>query len=226
MSDLISSMPLILPPPPPPGPRLEYVSSPGHDGSVVTTYSIDRTPITDPRERALCRDLLVNALALLDAQGTSPTTTPAAEGEQLPPFSGGDPLCRKCSHVDAYTDYRAAGEPSSNEPPRLRPSPKGERLERRCGRCGFIWDEALVPPTAVQLEAEVSTWLSEQIARALRTAPTSGHVHQPGEDKDHSCTSSYALCTSDIDTLTAAVLNVISLAVLTLPTNLRGEATS
>ncbi|MEW2068431.1 hypothetical protein [Streptomyces sp. NPDC007346] len=73
-------------------------------------------------------------------------TTPPTPDAALPPFSGDNPLCGKCSHVDAYTDYRAAGEYSSNERPRSAPSPKGERLERTCGRCGFIWDEALVPP--------------------------------------------------------------------------------
>ncbi|MFJ8852318.1 hypothetical protein [Streptomyces sp. NPDC102437] len=64
----LAAVPLILPPPPPPGPRLEYVSSPAPDGCVMTTYSIDRTPITDPRERTLCRGLLVHALTLLDTQ--------------------------------------------------------------------------------------------------------------------------------------------------------------
>lgn len=164
------------------------------------------------------------------------TTTPAAEAEQLPPFSGGNPLCRKCSHGDAYTDYRAAGEPSSNEPPRWGPSPKGERLERRCGRCSFIWDEALVPATALRLEAELTAWLSEQISGALRTTPTSGHVHQPGDaekfdhhpapgEKDHHFTIGCALCVSDVDALTAAVVEVVSLAVLTLPAGLRNGVT-
>lgn len=66
---MTSDLPLmILPPGPPPGPRLEYVGSPTPDGAVLTTYAIDRTPVDDPRERAICRALLVHALALLDAQ--------------------------------------------------------------------------------------------------------------------------------------------------------------
>ncbi|MFD4855094.1 hypothetical protein [Streptomyces atratus] len=72
-------------------------------------------------------------------------TTPAAEG-QLPPYSGEDVTCGKCANVGAYTSYRAAGEHSSNEAPTWGRSAKGERLERSCSRCSFIWDEALVRP--------------------------------------------------------------------------------
>ncbi|MFC8723698.1 hypothetical protein [Streptomyces bacillaris] len=63
-----AAVPLILPPSPPPGPRLEYVSSQDPTGAVITTYAIDRTPVTDPREAAICRGLLAHSLALLDDQ--------------------------------------------------------------------------------------------------------------------------------------------------------------
>ncbi len=59
----------------------------------------------------------------------------------LPPFSGDIAPCAKCGNEDAYTHYRAAGEPRPGEvawnPP--------ERLERECSRCGYRWDEACVP---------------------------------------------------------------------------------
>ncbi|MFB8772127.1 hypothetical protein [Streptomyces broussonetiae] len=66
--------------------------------------------------------------------------------DQLPPFSGDNPTCPKCSKTGAFTQYRAAGEYSGNEDQRFAPSPKGERLERTCQRCDFLWDEALNPP--------------------------------------------------------------------------------
>ncbi|GAA0500760.1 hypothetical protein [Streptomyces olivaceiscleroticus] len=48
------------------GPSLHYHHS---DRQCVTT--IDRGAVTDPRERAICRALLVHALALLDAEDAS-----------------------------------------------------------------------------------------------------------------------------------------------------------
>lgn len=66
--------------------------------------------------------------------------------EPLPPFSGDNTTCPKCSHRGAATCHRAAGEHGSGDMPTLRPSAKGERLERECWRCDFVWDEALNPP--------------------------------------------------------------------------------
>lgn len=159
------------------------------------------------------------------------TTTPTADAK-LPPFSGDNPLCGKCSFVDAYTDYRAAGEHSTNEPRTRGASSKGERLERRCGRCGHIWDEALLPPTPLTLEAQLPAQLEAQLAAALRTTPTSGHVHKPGEEKfdhhpapgetGHHFTIGCALCTNDVDALTTAVIGVIRLAVLNMPASREG----
>jgi hypothetical protein len=61
----------------------------------------------------------------------------------LPPFSGDDPVCPKCSYAQAFTEYKPEGEPRSG-----RGSGMGEpeRLERRCARCDFLWDESLNPP--------------------------------------------------------------------------------
>ena len=63
--------------------------------------------------------------------------------EPLPPFSGDDTVCPKCSNQGAFTEYRAAGEPSTGSFVEMG---LPERLERRCGRCDFVWDEALNPP--------------------------------------------------------------------------------
>lgn len=69
----------------------------------------------------------------------SPSQTP------LPPFSGDTPTCPKCSHNAAYTEYKPEGELRSGTVGWGNGQP--ERLERRCARCDFIWDEAINPPT-------------------------------------------------------------------------------
>lgn len=66
---------------------------------------------------------------------------------QLPPFSGDDAVCPKCSNEGAYTEHKPAGEPRSGE---FAGIGQPERLERRCDRCGFVWDEALNPPAKEQ----------------------------------------------------------------------------
>jgi hypothetical protein len=48
------------------GPALTYTSSLADTGSQTVT-DIDRGVVTDPRERAICRALLLHALSLLDA---------------------------------------------------------------------------------------------------------------------------------------------------------------
>jgi hypothetical protein len=67
--------------------------------------------------------------------------------ETLPPYSGDNPPCPKCAHKGAVTRYRAAGEHGSGDAPTFGRSRKGERLERKCWRCDYVWDEALNPPT-------------------------------------------------------------------------------
>lgn len=64
--------------------------------------------------------------------------------EPLPPYTGDEPTCPKCSHTEAYTEYKPANEPRSRSAGWGAGMP--ERLERRCARCDFIWDEALNPP--------------------------------------------------------------------------------
>jgi hypothetical protein len=55
------------------GPQLIYTSYDPKNGT-VTLVPVDREPVEDPRERALCRALLHHALALLDAsEPTCPT---------------------------------------------------------------------------------------------------------------------------------------------------------
>lgn len=66
--------------------------------------------------------------------------------EPLPPFSGDEPTCPKCSHSEAYTEYKPEGAPGSGSLNWGAGSGRVERLERRCGRCDFTWDEAINPP--------------------------------------------------------------------------------
>lgn len=61
----------------------------------------------------------------------------------LPPFSGDTPPCPKCGGTIATTAYRKKGEPRALDMFAVLPKDRGERLERRCGRCWYAWDEAL-----------------------------------------------------------------------------------
>ena len=61
--------------------------------------------------------------------------------EQLPPYSGDDTVCAKCGFAGASTHYRAAGERDVWKSKSRGPS-RGERMERECARCGYVWDEA------------------------------------------------------------------------------------
>lgn len=128
---------------------------------------------------------------------TAPTTQ--ADKQELPPFSGDDPLCPKCAHIGAHTAHRADGEHGSDQRPTYGRSARGERLERSCGRCGFVWDEALVHP-ADAIQQQLAAWLRQQLATAMQAAPTTADLDP-----------------ADVDTLTEAVVDVISLAVLNLP---------
>lgn len=67
----------------------------------------------------------------------------APSPEPLPPFSGDHPTCPKCSAGQAFTEYKTERDPRTGN------AINGlgqERLERRCARCDFIWDEAVNPP--------------------------------------------------------------------------------
>ncbi|MFD3978326.1 hypothetical protein ACFWR6_07035 [Streptomyces griseus] len=76
------------------------------------------------------------------------TQAPAPDQVVLPPFTGDDAVCPKCSHFEMLTRYRPAKSSQVveefNGKPRRGPLP--ERLERECGRCDFAWDEALLSP--------------------------------------------------------------------------------
>lgn len=58
--------------------------------------------------------------------------------DRYPPFSGDEPRCIKCGNEGAYTEWKAAETLGGTV---LRE----ERLRRRCARCDFGWDEAIVP---------------------------------------------------------------------------------
>ncbi len=55
----------------------------------------------------------------------------------LPPFSGDEPRCTKCGNEVALTEWKPAEKLGGTV---LRE----ERLRRRCARCDFGWDEAIV----------------------------------------------------------------------------------
>ncbi|WP_327377977.1 hypothetical protein OG393_30865 [Streptomyces sp. NBC_01216] len=56
------------------GPQLIYTSYDQADDNKLTRVPVDRVPVDDPRERALCRALLLHALTLLDASEPTRTT--------------------------------------------------------------------------------------------------------------------------------------------------------
>lgn len=112
-----------------------------------------------------------------------------ATATALPPYSGEDAVCAKCSYMDGiFTAFRPAcarfGLEERNGVTGYR-GPLPERLERSCGRCDYTWDEALDPAdpevrpatvldVAYALERshdgwalEISPGLTEHIARVL-----------------------------------------------------------
>ncbi|MGW6416332.1 hypothetical protein [Streptomyces sp. NPDC055055] len=102
---------------------------------------VEHGVVTDPAGH--CAALAATALTALPAPLVA-----EPDDHRLPPYSGEDIACVKCSHETAITRYRAAGEHGTNDRPYGR-SPKGERLERECWRCDYTWDEALAPPTGL-----------------------------------------------------------------------------
>lgn len=63
----------------------------------------------------------------------------------LPPFSGDEPRCVKCGNEGAFTEWKPAETLGTAV---LR----DERLRRRCMRCDFGWDEAIVKPEQVTVD--------------------------------------------------------------------------
>lgn len=64
----------------------------------------------------------------------------------LPGWSGDFPVCVKCSNNGAAAAYRKPGERPEGSGPGSLGETWPERLERRCSRCGYRWDEGLNPP--------------------------------------------------------------------------------
>ncbi|MFJ3100324.1 hypothetical protein [Streptomyces sp. NPDC086835] len=115
--------------------------------------------VADPA--AHCAALAAAALAQI---GRRPDQA-ASDGTELPPYSGPDTLCPKCSHDQAITRYRAEGEHGTDEHSPFGRSRRGERLERQCWSCDYVWDEALNPPAGDPRLIDVPT-----LARALQEA--------------------------------------------------------
>jgi hypothetical protein len=81
------------------------------------------------------------------------TAAPTAEQPvDLPPYSGEETACAMCSNLEAFTIYRPAAshliEEYNGRLERRGPLPK--RLERRCQRCDYQWDEALNPAPGIR----------------------------------------------------------------------------
>ncbi|MXM66762.1 hypothetical protein GR925_25855 [Streptomyces sp. HUCO-GS316] len=90
----------------------------------------------------------MTATDLIGPPPALPDAPPAADdGGILPPYSGADAVCPKCLYGDADTEYkppivRMTVDEHNGRTARRGPLP--ERLERRCIRCDYRWDEALV----------------------------------------------------------------------------------
>ncbi|WP_202234458.1 hypothetical protein [Actinacidiphila reveromycinica] len=99
-------------------------------------------------------------------QTDHPSNTATVEHDTLPPFSGEETECVKCSHLDAFTRFRPAcprGLWEYNGRTDMR-GPLPERLERQCQRCDYQWDEALNPAPGTRAAT------TKDIAYALTTA--------------------------------------------------------
>lgn len=59
---------------------------------------------------------------------------------EYPAFSGDASQCIKCAYGTAYTEWKPAEKMGDT-------ILRAERLRRRCARCEFEWDEAIVPPS-------------------------------------------------------------------------------
>ncbi|MEU4256295.1 hypothetical protein AB0B42_00555 [Streptomyces fradiae] len=59
--------------------------------------------------------------------------------QPLPPYSGDDAECPKCSNLGAYTAWQPAEKLGGHQLTE-------EHLRRECKRCNYRWKEALNPP--------------------------------------------------------------------------------
>ncbi|THA54283.1 hypothetical protein [Streptomyces sp. A1136] len=83
---------------------------------------------------------------------THPDAKAPEQHHGLPPFSGDETECAMCSNLEAFTVFRPACSHVIEEyNGRLeRRGPLPQRLERRCQRCDYQWDEALNPAPGVR----------------------------------------------------------------------------
>lgn len=84
----------------------------------------------------------------------------------LPAFSGNTPTCVKCGHEGAQTVYRTTGECQYNGD-QIMDTYEGtpnERLCRRCERCDYHWDEAVVE---IDIAAETLRDVAADLVAAL-----------------------------------------------------------
>lgn len=136
-------------------------------------------------------------------QPTNTDTGPAthfhrngADGGILPPHSGEETACSKCSNSGAYTRYRPAQAlmlVTEWNGQLERRGPLTERLERECKNCDFKWDEALCPPGCgmtvealahavdnatpypVELHPEVCTYIARYLLDCLHVSARPDH---------------------------------------------------
>lgn len=86
----------------------------------------------------------IAAALAVKLEGETNATLKAVE-VGLPPFSGDQSVCPKCSYGEARVQYRTHGErPEQGIHSMSDVWP--ERLERECKRCDYTWDEDLNPP--------------------------------------------------------------------------------
>lgn len=119
------------------------------------------------------------------------------DGGILPPYSGEETACSKCSNSEAYTRYRPVQTLMlvaewNGQPERRGPLP--ERLERECKNCDFKWDEDLCPPGCgmtvealahaidnatpypVELAPEVCTYVARYLLDCLHVSARTDHA--------------------------------------------------
>lgn len=120
------------------------------------------------------------------------TVTDTTQSSGLPPYSGEETPCPKCSNTRARTTWRpAVGRRTLSDLAHGGPLP--ERLERECERCDFQWDEALCPPGCgmtvealahaidnstpypVELHTEVCTYMARYLLECLHVGARPDH---------------------------------------------------
>lgn len=102
-----------------------------------------------------------------------------ADGGVLPPYSGEETPCPKCSHPEAYTKHQHALAPATllrDDAGTLRRGPLPERLRRECKSCEYSWDEDLCPPGCGMTVDALAHALSQATPFPMEI-PTEAHVY-------------------------------------------------